>query len=117
MKKMLVFTIIVLDVVTAGESVLAAQVPSANAAQHAQEYRHYEGPPVSLGGLLQEAASKNPDLIALRKQIEVARQRPAQERGLNPPMAEAQIWQWPINTLNPANTNMYMLMFSQDLPG
>ena len=30
MKKMLVFAIIVLDVVTAGESVLAAQVPSAN---------------------------------------------------------------------------------------
>src|SRR5207244_1848563 len=26
-------------------------------------------------------------------------------------------WQWPIDTLNPANTNMYMLMFSQDLPG
>jgi hypothetical protein len=25
---------------------------------------------------------------------------------LNPPMAEAQIWQWPINTLNPTNTNM-----------
>lgn len=34
-----------------------------------------------------------------------------------PPMADAQIWQWPINTLNPANTNMYMFMVGQDLPG
>ena len=34
-----------------------------------------------------------------------------------PPMAETQIWQWPINTLNPANTNMYMFMVGQDLPG
>jgi cobalt-zinc-cadmium efflux system outer membrane protein len=47
----------------------------------------------------------------------VARQRPNQERGLNPPMAEATIWQWPINTLNPANTNMYMFMLGQELPG
>ena len=34
-----------------------------------------------------------------------------------PPMAEAQIWQWPINTLNPWNTNMYMLMVGQEIPG
>ncbi|MBI3491385.1 MAG: TolC family protein [Acidobacteria bacterium] len=27
------------------------------------------------------------------------------------------MWQWPLNSLNPANTNMYMLMFGQDLPG
>src|SRR5216684_2028310 len=54
--------------------------------QHVQEYRRYDGPPVSLTDLLREAAAKNPELIALRRQIEVARQRPAQERGLNPPM-------------------------------
>src|SRR5213078_1923894 len=59
----------------------------------------------------------NPELIALRQQIAVVRQRPLQERGLNPPMAEAQIWQWPLNTLNPANRNMYMFMVSQELPG
>ncbi len=40
-----------------------------------------------------------------------------QERGLPPPMAEAQIWQWPINSLNPVDTNMYMFMLSQDIPG
>jgi len=116
MKKMLVLVINAVLSVIAGASVVAAQAPSSGA-QHTQEYRHYEGPPVTLDGLLEEAATKNPDLIALRQQIGVARQRPPQERGLNPPMAEGQIWQWPINTLNPANTNMYMLMFGQDLPG
>ncbi len=117
MKKMLALAIGALGVVPFGESAVAAQAPSPGAAPHAQEYRHYEGPPVTLEGLLEEAAAKNPDLLALRKQIEVARQRPAQERSLNPPMAEAEIWQWPINTLNPANTNMYMFMVGQDLPG
>lgn len=117
MKKTLGLAISVLTVTALGESAAGGQVPSPGAAQHTQEYRLYEGPPVTLAALLEEAAKRNPDLIALRQQIEVARQRPAQERGLNPPMAEAQIWQWPINTLNPANTNMYMLMFGQDLPG
>jgi outer membrane protein TolC len=32
-------------------------------------------------------------------------------------MVEGTIWQWPINTLNPANTNMYMFMVGQELPG
>ena len=34
-----------------------------------------------------------------------------------PPMLEAQIWQFPVNTLNPANANMYMFMVGQELPG
>src|SRR5262245_44595614 len=74
-----------------------------------------EGPPVTLQGVIQDALKGNPELAALRDQIAVARQRPAQERSLMPPMAEAQIWQWPINSLNPANTNMYMFMVGQDL--
>jgi outer membrane protein TolC len=98
-----------------GEAAVAGQAPGG--AQHNQEYRHYEGPPVSLADLLREAADKNRDLIALQRQIDVARQRPAQAHGLNPPMAQAQIWQWPINSINPANTNMYMFMVSQELPG
>src|SRR5205823_7273969 len=32
-------------------------------------------------------------------------------------IAEAQTWQYPINSNNPANTNMYMIMVSQELPG
>ena len=34
-----------------------------------------------------------------------------------PPTFEAQIWQWPISTLNPADTNMYMFTAGQDIPG
>jgi outer membrane protein TolC len=45
------------------------------------------------------------------------KQRPSQERFLAPPTAEAQVWQWPFNSINPADTNMYMFMVTQDLPG
>jgi outer membrane protein, heavy metal efflux system len=79
--------------------------------------RTYDGPPLTLAGAVDEALAKNPGLIALRMQFEAARHRPGQERFLMPPTFEAQIWQWPINTLNPANTNMYMFMLNQDLPG
>jgi len=79
--------------------------------------RTYSGPPLSLSAALQEAQDKNPELIALRRQFESTRFRSAEQRFLSPPMLEAQIWQWPINTLNPANTNMYMFMASQDIPG
>jgi cobalt-zinc-cadmium efflux system outer membrane protein len=64
-----------------------------------------QGPPLTLDAALTEALAKNPELI------------PAQERFLAPPTFEAQIWQWPINTLNPTDTNMYMFMFGQDIPG
>jgi cobalt-zinc-cadmium efflux system outer membrane protein len=80
-------------------------------------HQHGDGSPLSLPAALDEALAKNPELIALRAQLPVARTRPAQERALMPPMVESTIWQWPINTLNPANTNMYMFMFGQDLPG
>jgi outer membrane protein TolC len=49
--------------------------------------------------------------------VKTASLRPGQERFLPPPMLEAQIWQWPINTINPWNTNMFMFMATQDLPG
>jgi outer membrane protein, heavy metal efflux system len=75
------------------------------------------GPPVSLAALLQEALEKNPDLAALRAQVDVVRQRPLQQRFLDAPMAEAQVWQWPFNSINPADTNMYMFMVTQDFPG
>lgn len=94
---------------------LRAQVNDA-AHQHVLS-NQIEGPTVTLASLLREALENNPDLAALRDQIAVVKQRPAQERALMPPMAEAQIWQWPINTLNPANTNMYMFMVGQDFPG
>jgi outer membrane protein TolC len=34
-----------------------------------------------------------------------------------PPTFEAQIWQWPVTTVNPLNTNMYMFTIQQELPG
>lgn len=82
-----------------------------------EQRRSYEGPRLSLDAALQEAVERNPTLIALRRQFEAARHRPAQERFLMPPSFDAQIWQWPINTLNPLNTNMYMFTFGQDIPG
>lgn len=77
----------------------------------------YDGPPLTLADALDEALRKNPDLMAFRQQVDVVRQRPARERWLAPPTFETQIWQWPINSVNPANTNMYMFMVNQDLPG
>ena len=76
-----------------------------------------EGPPLSLPAAIAEARANNPELVALRQQVDVARLRPVQEKFLQPPMLEAQIWQWPLNTLNPLNTNMYMFMATQDVPG
>jgi cobalt-zinc-cadmium efflux system outer membrane protein len=101
---------------------LRAQAPVSAAGQdpthqHPDEARHYEGPPLALKDAVDEALAKNPELLALRAQLPVVRAKPAQERGLAPPMLEGTIWQWPINTLNPANTNMYMLMVGQELPG
>ena len=66
---------------------------------------------------MDEALARNPELVALRQEYEVARAAPAQERYLAPPMLEAQIWGWPVTTLNPARTEMYMLMAEQELPG
>src|SRR6266487_1666026 len=74
-------------------------------------------PPLSLADALREALEKNPELSALRQDVTVVRQRPRQERFLAPPMAEAQVWQWPVNTLNPTNVGMYMFMVTQELPG
>ena len=102
-----------------GMALLAQQGEAAQASdpQHPQEHPVYEGAPLSLKAALNEALEKNPELVALRAQLDVTRQRPAQERSLMPPMLETTIWQWPINTLNPANTNMYMFMATQELPG
>ena len=82
-----------------------------------EQPRTHGGPPLSLSAALREAQDKNSELIALRRQFESTRFRSTEQRFLSPPMLEGQIWQWPINTLNPPNTNMYMFMASQDLPG
>jgi outer membrane protein, heavy metal efflux system len=75
-----------------------------------------DAPPLTLGAALDEALARNPELMALRAQLEAERQRPAQERYLMPPMLEAQIWQWPLNRINPAGAT-YMFMAEQRIPG
>jgi outer membrane protein TolC len=79
--------------------------------------RVYDGPPLTLAAAIDVALQRNPTLIALRKQFEAVQQKPAQERSLMAPSFEAQIWQWPVTTLNPLNTNMYMFTIHQELPG
>lgn len=74
-------------------------------------------PPLTLRAAIDEATARNPELVALRQEFEAARAAPAQEGFLAPPMLEAQIWGWPVTTLNPVRTEMYMLMAEQELPG
>jgi cobalt-zinc-cadmium efflux system outer membrane protein len=74
-------------------------------------------PPLTVRAALDEALARNPRLIVLRREYEALLLRPAQALALAPPSFEAQIWQWPFNTLSPANTNMYMFTVGQALPG
>ena len=73
--------------------------------------------PLSLRAALDEALTENLTLVALRRQFDAQRLRPGAERFLDPPTFEAQIWQWPLTTLNPLDTNMYMFTVRQDIPG
>ena len=73
--------------------------------------------PLTLQVALDEALTRNPRLIVLRRQYEAMQHRPEQALALPPPSFEGQIWQWPINTLNARNTNMYMFTVGQSLPG
>ncbi len=73
--------------------------------------------PLTLNAALDEAMQRNPDLIALRQEYETALAMSAVERYLAPPSFETQIWAWPVTTLNPIRTDMYMFTMEQTLPG
>ncbi len=73
--------------------------------------------PLTLQMALGETLARNPRLIALRRQYEAMRLRPAQMLSLAPPTFEAQIWQWPFNTLNAGDANMFMFTVGQSFPG
>ena len=75
------------------------------------------GRPLTLQAAITEALARNPELIALGLEQDSVRASVARERFLMPPMLEAQVWGWPVTTLNPARTEMYMLMAEQQLPG
>ena len=114
------WALFMLVAITAENAALVAQAGQATIAvdlQHERDRFRYDGPPLTLQQALDEAREKNPGLLALRAQAQVPRQRPAQVRALAPPMLETTIWQWPVNSLNPANTNMYMFLATQDFPG
>ena len=79
--------------------------------------RTYEGASLTLAAAIDQALERNPSLLALRRQFEAVRHRLGQARALMPPTFEAQIWQWPITTLNPARADMYMVTVQQELAG
>jgi outer membrane protein TolC len=76
----------------------------------------YDGAPLTLTEAVETAVARNPDVAALRRQLDVLKLRPGQERSLPPPMFEAQVWQWPVNSLNPRKSNFFMPMGTQDFP-
>jgi cobalt-zinc-cadmium efflux system outer membrane protein len=99
-----------------GRVAMAGQITAAVPQEHVGHVAD-EGPPLTLEAALDEALANNLDLAALGTQVQVTRERPAQARSLAPPMLEGTIWQWPFNSLNPADTNTYMFMVGQDIPG
>lgn len=75
-----------------------------------------EASPLTLQAAIDEALSRHPELAAIRAGIETGRLRAAQQRSLVPPMLEAQIWQWPIDTASPSRVS-YMVSARQAFPG
>lgn len=73
--------------------------------------------PLRLRDALREAIRGNPELIALQRRYETAQAAIPEARFLEPPMFETQIWGWPVTTLNPSRTDMYMFTAEQALPG
>ena len=76
-----------------------------------------EAQPLTLQMALGETLARNPRLIVLRRQHAAMRLRPGQMLALEPPTFEAQIWQWPLNTLNGRDANMFMFTVGQSFPG
>ena len=77
----------------------------------------WQGPPLALVEALRLALDANPELLSARANAAPLAERPAQARSLEPPRLEAQIWQWPVTTIDPGRVDMYMFMIEQDLPG
>jgi outer membrane protein, heavy metal efflux system len=77
----------------------------------------WHGPALALDEALKLALDGNPELLSARANTAPLAERPAQARSLEPPRLEAQIWQWPVTTIDPGRVDMYMFMIEQDLPG
>jgi cobalt-zinc-cadmium efflux system outer membrane protein len=74
-------------------------------------------PTLTINAAVAEAFEHNPELIALRADYDASRAAPAQEQFLAPPSFMAEIWGWPVTTLNPARTDWYMFTGEQEIPG
>lgn len=75
-----------------------------------------DGPALTLREALDEVRARHPELAAIRAQYEADRLKPEAERFLTPPMLEAQAVEWPLDTANPGNAKL-MVMLGQELPG
>jgi len=73
--------------------------------------------PLTLADARREALARDPMLAQLKAEREAAVQRARQTAFLDAPMLEGQVWQWPVNTVDPSRVDMYMLSVSQELPG
>ncbi len=71
--------------------------------------------PLALPDLIQEALTRNPGLVAARKQWEAASQRIVQARSLDDPTLSVQLWNFP-QTFNVTHTQNSIFGLSQNLP-
>jgi cobalt-zinc-cadmium efflux system outer membrane protein len=81
------------------------------------QQQNEETPPLLLKDAIAEALEHNPELVALRREVDAMGAASPQAGYLGAPTFETQIWGWPVTTLNPARTDMYMFMAEQELPG
>ena len=72
--------------------------------------------PLPLVDAVRMAAARTPEVAAITASVAAARARSTIERELMPPMVEAQAWQWPTDTWNPANVQ-WMFGVEQEFPG
>lgn len=73
-------------------------------------------PALSLAEAVARVRANHPELAALRAQFDADRLKSAAERSLMPPMLEAEVREWPIDTPNPGEA-MLGLMLVQEFPG
>src|SRR6476661_2635182 len=68
-----------------------------------------------LPDLIQEVLARNPELVAARKQWDMATSRIAQAKSLNDPIVSVQLWNFP-QSFNVTQTGNSIFGLSQDLP-
>ncbi len=73
-------------------------------------------PPLTLAEAVAGVRARHPELAALRARFDADRLQSEVERGLMPPMLEAEVREWPIDTVNPGDA-MLGVMLVQEFPG